>query len=59
MNLNHVHSNMWTKLAITSYFTSIGLGLYGQSRTKFSNDFTYNVKLFDGESIFRNIISVC
>ena len=45
MNLKHVNSNIWTKLALTAYCTSIGLGLYGQSRTKFSNDFTYNVTL--------------
>ena len=43
MNVNHVKANVWSKLGLTSYAVSLGLGLYGNSRTKFSNDFTYNV----------------
>ena len=43
MNLKHVNSSVWTKLALFSYTSSIVMGLYGNQRTKFSSDFTYNV----------------
>ena len=46
MNLKHVNSNIWTKLALTSYSTAIIVGIYGRSRTNFSNDFVYNVYSF-------------
>ena len=44
MNIKHVQSgSIWTKLALAQYALSLGLGVYGNSRTKFSSDFTYNV----------------
>ena len=44
MNIKHVQSgSIWTKLALAQYALSLGLGIYGNSRTKFSSDFTYNV----------------
>jgi hypothetical protein len=43
MNVKHVNSNIWSKLGLTSYAVSVVLGIFGNSRTKFSNDFTYNV----------------
>ena len=44
MNVNHVKANVWSKLGLASYAVSLALGLYGNSRTKFSSDFTYNVR---------------
>jgi hypothetical protein len=46
MNIKHVKSgSIWPKLALGSYAVSLGVGLYGNSRTKFSSDFIYNVIL--------------
>jgi hypothetical protein len=57
MNIKHVKAGtIWTKLALTSYAVSLGVGIYGNSRTKFSSDFIYNVSVLSLKS-FRNIIS--
>ncbi len=45
MNIKHVKSNVWSKLALASYAGSMAVGVFGRSRTKFSNDFSYNVNL--------------
>ena len=58
MNIKHVKAGtLWTKLALFSYAFSLGIGLYGNSRTKFSSDFSYNVSqnILKGT---RNIILV-
>lgn len=56
MNIKHVKSGtIWPKLALGSYAVSLGVGLYGNSRTKFSSDFIYNVTL-PMIIIFRNTI---
>ena len=54
MNLKHVNSNVWTKMGLFSYGVSIAMGFYGNSRTKFSSDFTYNVRT---NSAFNFILS--
>ena len=72
MNIKHVKAGViWTKLALCSYGVSLGMGLYGNSRTKFSSDFTYNVTLSfnpiieislwsPGESAFRyRLVAEC
>ncbi len=58
MNVKHVNSNIWSKMGLTSYAVSVVLGIFGNSRTKFSNDFTYNVITLLLH-MFRNTISVC
>lgn len=64
MNIKHLKSGtIWPKLALGSYGVSLGVGLYGNSRTKFSSDFIYNVtnliKASECVNLCRNIISGC
>ncbi len=56
MSLKHVNNNLWTKLTLGCYASSLVFGLYGRTRSDFSNEFTFNVSLpYVLMCLYRNI----